>query len=245
MTGVQTCALPIWLWGATSATLFFPQSTFAITRNVGTVATGASVIYTITTTNVPDGSTVYLVESGTAGINAFNDGYTQLTVTINNNTGSVTRTVSSTYSVTSTSTLELRTGGYDGTLQATASSVTVVGTYVAPSYSFSSVPGSINEGSTGTFVVTTTNVTNGTTLYWTISHVSTSSQDFSSTSGSIVISSGTASFTITTSADLTTEGNETFLVQLRTGSTSGTVVATSSSVTLSDTSTTQIGRAHV
>ena len=212
-----TYADPFGLMGAPNKFLFAPTPTFSISRNVSSVSSGESVIYTVTTTDVPNGSTLYLVESGTAGVNAFNDGYTQFTVTINNNTGSVTRTVSSTYSVTSTSTLELRTGGYDGTLQATASSISVVGTYIAPSYSFSSVPGSINEGSTGTFVVTTTNVTNGTTLYWTISHVSTSSQDFSSTSGSIVISSGTASFTITTSADLTTEGNETFLVQLKIG----------------------------
>jgi hypothetical protein len=47
-----------------------------------------------------------------------------------------------------------------------------------PTYAFSSVPTSINEGANGTFNVTTTNIANGTALYWTINNVTTSAGDF-------------------------------------------------------------------
>jgi hypothetical protein len=47
-----------------------------------------------------------------------------------------------------------------------------------PTYTFSSVPTSINEGANGTFNVTTTDVANGTALYWTINNVTTGSGDF-------------------------------------------------------------------
>jgi hypothetical protein len=47
-----------------------------------------------------------------------------------------------------------------------------------PTYAFSSVPTSINEGANGTFNVTTTDVANGTALYWTINNVTTGSGDF-------------------------------------------------------------------
>jgi hypothetical protein len=47
-----------------------------------------------------------------------------------------------------------------------------------PTYSFSSVPASINEGANGTFNVATTFVDSGTTLYWTIDNVTTNSGDF-------------------------------------------------------------------
>jgi hypothetical protein len=49
---------------------------------------------------------------------------------------------------------------------------------LSPTYAFSSVPTSINEGANGTFNVTTTDVANGTALYWTINNVTTGSGDF-------------------------------------------------------------------
>jgi hypothetical protein len=80
--------------------------------------------------------------------------------------------------------------------------------------------------------VTTTNVANGTTLYWTV----TPSGDFGTSSGSFSISSNAGSFTVTPTADVTTEGPETGTIQIRTGSTSGTIVA-SDTFTINDTST--------
>ena len=106
-------------------------------------------------------------------------------------------------------------------------------------------PTSINEGSTGTINVATTNVANSTTLYYTVQGIpfntnNASPSDFgvsSYPSGSFSISSNAGSFTLTVTADLTTEGQEAAQVDIRTGSTSGTVVATDT-FNIIDTSTT-------
>ena len=102
------------------------------------------------------------------------------------------------------------------------------------SYSIGTIPASINEGSAGTINVTTTGVTDGTTLYWTIE---TRASDFATSSGSFTVTSNAGSFTVTPTADLITEGTETFTVAIRTGSTSGTIVATTATVDISDTYT--------
>lgn len=107
--------------------------------------------------------------------------------------------------------------------------------WIYRSYTFSSVPGSINEGVSGTFNVSTAGVADGTTLYWTIE---SDASDFTTTSGSFNISSNAGSFALTPTADLTTEGAKSFTVAIRTGSTSGTIVATSNSIGVNDTSLT-------
>ena len=100
------------------------------------------------------------------------------------------------------------------------------------SYSVSVSPSSIDEGSNLTVTVTTTNVVNGTTLYWDTNRPS----DFTTSSGSFTISGATGSFIITPTEDATTEGTESFIVRIRIGSTSGTIVSTSSSININDTS---------
>lgn len=102
----------------------------------------------------------------------------------------------------------------------------------APTYAVSPAANNVNEGSSLTFNVITTNVSNSTTLYWSLSRPS----DFSTSNGSFVINNNTGSFTVTPTADETLEGAETFTVSIRTGSISGTIVANSSSVTINDTS---------
>jgi hypothetical protein len=108
---------------------------------------------------------------------------------------------------------------------------------ISSTYSVTPAAGSVNEGSPITFNVTTTNVPNGTTLYWTINlSGSVTSGDFNATSGNFVINSNAGNFIVTPTADVTTEGAETFTVSIRTDSTSGTIVVTSSSTTINDTS---------
>ena len=76
------------------------------------------------------------------------------------------------------------------------------------------------------------NVEDATTLYWTV----TSPDDFAVTSGSFAITNNAGSFTVTPTADSATEGPETFDVEIRVGSISGTVVDTLTSITINDTS---------
>jgi len=110
-----------------------------------------------------------------------------------------------------------------------------------PVYAISASTTSVNEGSSVTFTVTTTNVNSGTTLYWSTNTVSgtvnTSDFNDSATTGSFTISGNSGTITRTLANDVTTEGSESFQLQIRTGSTSGTIVATSQTITISDTST--------
>ena len=95
----------------------------------------------------------------------------------------------------------------------------------------------IDEGSALTFNVTTTNISDGTDLYWEASNQS----ELDDTDGVITINSNAASFTITPTADASSfdDDAETFRVELYTyiQNTPGTdVLATSVSVTINNTS---------
>lgn len=100
----------------------------------------------------------------------------------------------------------------------------------AATYTFTTTPASIDEGSSGTFAITTTNVPNSTTLYWTTSHVTSQAADFTANSGSFTITSNSGTFTVSVAADTLTEATQYFRIQIRTGSSSGPVVATSNQV---------------
>lgn len=113
------------------------------------------------------------------------------------------------------------------------------GNGTTPTYSVTPSATSVNEGQTLTFTVTTSNVANGTVLYYTIAG-SAVGADFTDnyTYGSVIINNNTGTITRVITADLLTEGNENFTLSIRTGSSVGTVVATSAQVTIVDTSTT-------
>jgi len=88
-------------------------------------------------------------------------------------------------------------------------------------------PVAVDEGSSTRWNVATTNVPDGTTLYWTILDITTHGiDDFTAVSGSCVITANASFFDVAPVTDSLSEGNEYFRVQLRTGSISGTVVAT-------------------
>lgn len=102
------------------------------------------------------------------------------------------------------------------------------------SYALSASSLTVDEGSSVTFTFTTNQPDQ--TYYWTNSGTSTA-EDFTdaANSGSFVIASGTGSITRTLASDLTTEGAETIIMNVRNSSYAGTIVA-SSSVTINDTS---------
>jgi hypothetical protein len=99
-----------------------------------------------------------------------------------------------------------------------------------PTYTIENQPTSINSGSSGTFDITTTDITDGTTLYWTINNVTSTNADFTAVSGSFVIASNSGTFDVTTVSGI--ESDVTFTVSIRTVSIAGTIVDTSDSVTI-------------
>jgi len=101
-------------------------------------------------------------------------------------------------------------------------------------------PSSINEVGGSTIVtVTTSNVANGTTLYYTILGTGVNSSDLSPLSGSFAINNNTGSFGL---AALYQESavaeNESFRVEIRTDSISGNIQILSNLVTILDSSVT-------
>jgi hypothetical protein len=111
--------------------------------------------------------------------------------------------------------------------------------YIYQSYSVTPNTTSINETTSNTviYTVTTTNTADNTVLYWTNSGT-TVADDFSDSTntGSVTITNNSATITRRLTADATTEGSQTIILNLRTGSNTGPVVAISPTVTVADTS---------
>ena len=129
-------------------------------------------------------------------------------------------------------TLQTR-GSSIGTTLATASAVTIYDQYtIVPDTT------SANEGTSVTFTITTYNY-NGPIWWTTTTSTGITISDFvdNTTSGTFTIAGNTATLVRQLRADLTTEGGEIFAIQLRSGSTTGTIVAVSNYVVINDTST--------
>ena len=104
-----------------------------------------------------------------------------------------------------------------------------------PTYTISG-PSSISESTTGIFTVSTTNVSNGTILYWTVNHITSSAADFNASQGSFTVNNNQGVFGVPVLGDSVDFFNETFTVSVRTTSFTGTIRATSPTVTINDTS---------
>ena len=208
---------------------------YGVTASSSSINEGTAVTYTITTQYVLDGTVLYWTTSGTTVAADFSDGLTSGSVTMTDGTATVVRTLTSDVLTEGAETIvfELRTVSTSGTIVASTPSGTVNDVSVltiTPSTS------SVNEGSSVTWTISAVGFGTG-TLYYTNSGTTTGS-DFSDglNSGSIAITADAGTLTKTLLNDLSTEGSETIIIQIRTGSTSGTVVGTSNTVTVADTS---------
>jgi hypothetical protein len=108
-----------------------------------------------------------------------------------------------------------------------------------PTYAITADATEVNEGSSVTFTVAVTE-SEIETYYWTIAGTNVVNSDFSDTTiqgtVSIIGSAGVASVIIPLAADVTLEGYEYFILQLRTDAYDGEIVAISPVVTIVDTS---------
>lgn len=100
---------------------------------------------------------------------------------------------------------------------------------VAPTvtYSWWNTPPTSELGLAAGWKVKASSATEGTTLYWSITHTTTSPADFLATEGSFTINDTfIGSFTITTLIDGIIESDELYTVNIKTGSQAGPVVLT-------------------
>lgn len=236
--------------------------TFATSISAATVNEGDTVTFTVNTTNIPDGSTLYwsLALNSTATAADFEDGLNTGKFTITNNTGSFSRKIKSdalTESATETFAYNIRTGGYTGTIQITTPTITISDTSKTgvvtrtPTYSVTTSTSSgtenINESGSVEFTLRVTNVNNNTAFNW-VNLGTTTADDFveNKNSGSFNISTdsagtGTYKLTLNLRSDFTTEGNnqpETIQIGFRLASDTINYIASSSTVFVEDTSKT-------
>jgi hypothetical protein len=131
-----------------------------------------------------------------------------------------------------------------GNTWVTYSTVTINDTSLTPSATITPSATTVNEGDSMSFTISTTNFPSG-TLYWRLSAVSgtINDADFSSpanaftSGGAVSISGSSGTINLTIAPQALTEGTESFNLTIRTNSTSGTIIATSSTITINDTYT--------
>ena len=195
-----------------------------------TIDEGSSGTFNVTTDKILDGITLYWTINDIT-TNSTDFGATSGSFIVNSNAGSFTVPIAINLFVegAETFTVSVRDSGTSGNVLTTSSVVTIP----AKTYAFSSIPSTINEGASGTFNVTTTNVANATTLFWNTDHITTNSADFTSNSGSFTITSNAGTFTVPIASDQLIDGSETFRIQLKYASEE--LVATSNPVTIVDT----------
>ena len=215
-----------------------PSATVGVSTT--SVNEGQSVEFTVNTTNVPNGSTLYFSSGGSAEAADFDD---------NSLTGSfnVVGTGSSTGIATFTRTLVaegpgtegsenfnivIRNGSTSGAALTTTPSITI--NDIVPSYNITPSVSTVAEGDSVTFTINTTNVGDGTQLYWREQGSASSSDWVGGSSGNFLVNNNVGIVTITTRLDWNNE-TEDIILSIRTGSTSGTITTTSSAVTITDT----------
>lgn len=211
---------------------------------------GDSVNFLVTTNGVPNTTTLYYTLTN-INSNDLSSGSTSGSFTISGATGTYNEGGGATIPITisqdyytegsETTQFQLRTGSTSGSIVATSSVVTIADTSTG-TYSVTPSTTSVTEGSSMSFTVNTDR-SSGTTLYYTLQTISgsISSSDFSSgsTTGSFSVDgSGNATINFTLSSTDGDSGVDQFRMNVRTGSTSGQIVATSSTVTITETETT-------
>ena len=215
--------------------------TYTVTQSATSVDEGGSVTFTVTTTNVPDATTLYYSLSGTATANDFVGGTMAGSFTITNNTGNFTVNVVGDVITDDGEnfTANIRTDSTSGTIVGSSLQVTIADISLTEAITQSAT--NINEGDLITFTVSTSGYPTGYTFYWDIQLLTggITSSDFNDglLSGTITTnSSGQAILSKQLVQDRITEGVEKFKLNIRTGSALGPILLSSDEVTINDTS---------
>ena len=197
-----------------------PNPTYGLISSVSQLSEGQSATITLFTSNIADGATVPYTITGVdaADINESLTG----DFTVNSNQASVTITTveDNTTEGTETITLTLDGPGDQITVLLNDTSITPSPTpsatptpTPAPTYGLISDVSQLNEGQSATITLFTSNIADGTLVPYTITGVQADDINESLT-GDFTVNSSTATTTITTIEDNTTEGNETLTLTL-------------------------------
>ena len=217
---------------------------YTITPSAASVNEGSSVSFTVNTVNST--GTLYYSTNGTANAADFTDNsltgsFSVVSTGSTTGVGTIVRSIATDFDTESGEqfSITVRTGSTSGPGVTTSSNVTIGD--VTPTVNVSESATSVDEGGSVTFTISGSNIPDG-TYYYTIyeEEGTVASTDFNpaNLNGSFSVSNNSGSITITIAEDITSEGPDKFKIQIRTGSTSGTVIAESSAITINDTSRT-------
>ena len=211
--------------GDTSTT---PVATYALASTAASVDEGSSFTLTLTTTNVTAGTSIPYTISGVTSSDINDASLTGQFVVGSSNSVIIQTSADETTEGPETFTMTLDGKGVTETV--TINDTSVAGT---PTYTLTRSASSVDEGNSFTITLTTTNVGDGTTVPYTITGVTTGDINSASLIGNFTVNSNTATLDVATTADVTTEGAETFTLTLNG---SGDSIA----VTINDTSQTGV-----
>ena len=183
---------------------------YTLTPSTNNVDEGDTFTITLATTNVDQGTTLPYTISGVTSADIGGQSLTGNFVTGTTDQVTITVTEDSLTEGTETLTLALDNAG-------ATTGVTIADTSVdtTPTYSLSTSSNSVNEGGTFTITLTTTFVSPGTNVAYTITGVNGSDINNAPLTGNFTVNNNTATLVITASEDQTTEGAETLLLALR------------------------------
>ena len=217
---------------------------YTITPSAASVNEGSSVSFTVNTVNST--GTLYYSTNGTANAADFTDNsltgsFSVVSTGSTTGVGTIVRSIATDFDTESGEqfSITVRTGSTSGPGVTTSSNVTIGD--VTPTINVAESSTSVNEGGSVTFTISGSNIPDGTYYYTIYEEEGTiASTDFNPANldGVFSVNNNSGSITITIAEDITSEGPDKFKIQIRTGSTSGTVIAESSAITINDTSRT-------
>ena len=195
--------------------------TYSISASSGSINEGATVNFTLTTTNVASGTSIPFTLTGVSSSDVSGGLLSGNAVVNSSGIATISVTLINDALTEGAETLTLSAG------DASASAI-VNDTSRTPLYSLARSSASVDEGSSVTFTLTTSNLATGTSVPYTLSGVSSSDVSGGLLSGNAVVnSSGLATILVTLVNDVLSEGAEALTVTAGGASASTTVNDTS------------------
>ena len=220
-------------WGG-----FAPTTDYSITATNTVVYEGDNVYCNVLAPNSPDGETVYwFIGHITTNDADFVEVNGSRTIINGQAAIEVSPLIDPDNERDEYFTVKLRKDSPTGDVVASTTSIRLSNTSSTATYLVNVFNTKITRGESTPVNITTTEIPNGTLIYWTIEHLSTVNSDFVKNTGVVQIVDNSAGFTLQTISSTTTRMRESFRIQLRLGSISGTILASSEVLTLKETVT--------
>ena len=215
-----------------------PLSYYDVDTTLYVVEEATSIKFDVTGFNIANGYYYWTIKHNTTTAADFvtTSGY----FVISSNAGSFTVTTAQDYTDEPNEyfTVQIRSGSETGPVLRTSEIVTI-NANVARTYILTSYPDSINEGNYASIYVSGSKIIND-YYFWTLQHITTADADFVNLSGMVEVKNNSGVFYVQAILDHgpvgLVENAQTFKVQLRSDSVTGTVLATSAAITINDTS---------